>query len=59
MTDSTLPGLITFGVLLAIALIGLVKSSAAAERLNSSGNSDIDANGRRDDPSRVSGYDRQ
>ena len=53
--DSTLPALIPFGILLAIALFGLIKSNASAARLDSSGPSNYDPTNRRDDVSRMSG----
>lgn len=36
MEDTVLGAIIVFGILLAIALFGLVRSSAASERLNAS-----------------------
>lgn len=36
MNSTVIPSLIVFGILLAIALIGLIRSNAAAMRLNGS-----------------------
>lgn len=53
MEDTIMPALIIFGLLLVIALYGLIKSNASAERLNRSGQTNYDANLRRDDASRM------
>lgn len=55
MMDSILPALIAFGIMLAIAVLGLITSNAAAARLNGSGPANYDATGRREDMSRMSG----
>ena len=53
MEDTIIPALIIFGLLLVIALYGLIKSNASAERLNGAGQTNFDANLRRDDASRM------
>lgn len=55
MMDSILPALIAFGILLAIAVVGLFKSNASAARLNGSGPTNYNATGRREDKSRMPG----
>ena len=55
MMDSILPALIAFGILLVIAVFGLIKSNASAARLDGSGSTNFDATGPRDDMSRMSG----
>ena len=55
MMDPILPALIAFGILLAIAVFGLIKSNASADRLNGSGPMNYKATGRREDTSRMSG----
>lgn len=35
MSDTIIPAILVFGVLLVVALVGLVRSSAAAERITS------------------------
>ena len=58
MNDLNLPSLIVWGILLAIAVIGLMRSNAAAARLNGSRADGYDTTGQRDDASRFSGTTR-
>lgn len=55
MMDSTLPALAVFGIMFAIAVIGLIRFNASAARNNGSDPTDYDAPVRRDDTSRFSG----
>jgi hypothetical protein len=55
MMNYTLPALIIFGILLGIAIVGLIKSNADAARLNGSGPSNVDAVRRREESQRMSG----
>ena len=58
MNDVNLPSLIVWGILLAIAVIGLIRSNAAAARLNGSRSDSYDTTGQRDDAPRYTGTTR-